>query len=71
MWLGLPENLNTAVAIAVESAGPAPAFDQALHQDEVVAGVLSGQNTALATALVASSTAKSRVNWGPSSPSHR
>ena len=42
MCLGLPEKLEHAVAVSVEGDGAAPAFDQALHQGEVAAGVLLG-----------------------------
>ena len=60
---GLAGKLEHAVSVAVKGDGPAPAFDQALYQGEVAAGVSSsGLNTALTTALVASSTARSRVN---------
>ena len=39
---GLARKLAHAVAVAVKGNGPAPAFDQALHQGEVAAGVLLG-----------------------------
>ena len=67
--LGLAGKLEHAVAVAVEGDGQAPALNQALHQDEVASGVLHGTDTALTTMPMASSTASSRVKYGPCSPS--
>ena len=59
--------LEYRVAVAVQRQWNAPALDQALHSVKYPAVFSLMQNTALTTALVASSTASSRANLGPRS----